>query len=37
MLYDNGTDYCLVCNDDQTGVVFNACYSDFLLEDTSVH
>lgn len=34
MLFDNGDEYCLVSNYDQDGVVYNACYSEFLLEDT---
>lgn len=34
MLYDDGDSFCLVSNEDQTGVVFNACYAEHLETET---
>ena len=34
--YDDGFCFTLVCNDDQEGVVANACFGEFLDVDTSL-
>jgi len=34
--YDNGDCFMLVCNDDQEGVVANACFQEWLVYETSL-